>query len=423
MDGMKVIHCGFDGLDAAFACAVPSNVCEIFEGKKRDAQENDGKPQYVKINDFEGHVAESGARGGFAYRVDTGPEGEIWFFKRSENSDKFNVRVSVKSATIAGYGYWACKEKLYERLSQLGIEVKQDRVSRVDICLDFLMPKGWNIDPSCFVSRADRHDHQEGKGDVATVWAQERCSGVTVGKMPGRQFCVYDKRREVTKKRKVEWWDIWQSKNPDLDELKQENNPNIWRLEFRAGKEHLRKKWDMRTFADLEASLTDVVKAAFKAIRYCVPSSCDSNRARWDNDPIWDIALEKIRSVFTKFESGLVEGQLCEVAREQKKKEFEGLFKGLFASFCGLSWDQEVSATVFANSMADHLCDFLKGFAHRDKDEFIKKAIKASDRYNFLEDRNSALDESEDKPKPDCVGSLSQSRNLEMNGGENDPPF
>ncbi|WP_028880340.1 hypothetical protein [Terasakiella pusilla] len=422
MDDMKVIHCGFDGLDVAFACAVPSNICEIFEGKKRAAQESDGKPQYVKINDFEGHVAESGARGGFAYRVDTGPEGEIWFFKRSENSEKYNVRVSVKSATIAGFGYWDSKSKLFERLSQLGIEVKHDRVSRVDICLDVLMPKGWNIDPSCFVSRADRHDHQEGKGDVATVWAQDRCSGVTVGKMPGRQFCVYDKRREVTKKRKVEWWEIWQKKNPDLEELKQENKPNIWRLEFRAGKEHLRKKWDIRTFADLEASLTDVIKAGFDAIRYCIPSS-DTNRSRWETDPIWSIAAQKVVSVFEDYESGLVEGQLCEVARKQKVKEFEGQFRGLFASFCGLSWDSEISATVFADSMADHLCDFLKSFAHRDKDEFLKKIIKANGRYNFLEDRRSVIDEAEDVAKPDNAKPFNSSRNHEMNGGENDPPF
>jgi hypothetical protein len=50
-----------------------------------------------------------------------------------------------------------------------------------------------------------------------------RVSGITIGRMPGRQLCLYDKRADSLLKRKLYWPAVW-----GLD-LAEHRNP-VWRV-------------------------------------------------------------------------------------------------------------------------------------------------------------------------------------------------
>ena len=64
-------------------------------------------------------VAETGSRGGYRYRFDTGLDGETWFVAHSTNSKNWNIRVSVKSLALSLYGYEGVKERILNRLKAL----------------------------------------------------------------------------------------------------------------------------------------------------------------------------------------------------------------------------------------------------------------------------------------------------------------
>lgn len=64
-------------------------------------------------------VAETGARGGYKYRFDTGLDGEIWFVAHSLKRDGWNIRVSAKSLALALHGYEGVKARILGRLAAL----------------------------------------------------------------------------------------------------------------------------------------------------------------------------------------------------------------------------------------------------------------------------------------------------------------
>ena len=128
---MKVLYRGFDGLDVAFQGRVPDALLAELE----DARERAVKEMRAAMLDYRGvrmAVADSGARGGYAFLCDTGPDGATWFFKRPRPGDPWGVRVSVKGLALALYGLGGVRARLYGFLEALGIPLL-DKVPRVGL--------------------------------------------------------------------------------------------------------------------------------------------------------------------------------------------------------------------------------------------------------------------------------------------------
>lgn len=214
---------GFDGLDVAFKAQMPLPLSlELESAKEFSAEHRQETP--ITFNGIRLKVAGSGERGGYAFRCDTGPFGATWYFKKPNAKDPWGIRVSVKSLPLAVHGLGWVRNYLYETLTGLGIATSNDGVSisRVDYAIDVLAPD-FTLDADCFVmhARCNRRKYVE-ITEIIENGHSGRTTSVTVGKNPGRQVIIYDKRAECIANRKVQWPEIWnanrkQAGHPPLD--------------------------------------------------------------------------------------------------------------------------------------------------------------------------------------------------------------
>lgn len=393
---MEHLYHGFDGLDVAFQGRVPPGLLPRLEDAQEQARK-DMRETPLTYNGVAMMVAESGARGGYAFRCDTGPDGATWFFKRPKPGDPWGVRVSVKSLALALYGLGGVRARLYATLDALSISVPPggESIGRVDYAVDVLAP-GFVLMPENFVmhSHASRADHIEPE-PLQRHGTSGRVTSVTVGKMPNRQVIVYDKRREVLDRHKVHWWEIWnvwqeRAGRPPLDP-KDRDTSQVWRVEIRAGKECLKRAWGGKQWADLDNHFAGLVAGTLKDIRYAAPGD-DSNRSRWPDHGLWTL----VRSVTARdlFEMAcevppdLVKAVIRQEHVTMLRRQFVGLSANLAAGYAITPSD--------ARRVPEMIEQCLKADIEADEMGFAEKMDRAMARYRFLDVR------------PDSAGRASQ---------------
>ena len=296
---MICLYRGFDGLDVSFRGQISADFHSSLEGAKEQAQSSQSDI-CMPFGGMMMMVAGTGAKGGYAYRVNTGKTGATWFFKKPNIRDPWGVRVSCSSFMLAKLGLGRSRSELYDTMERFGVMLQKDgeSISRADFAVDILAPN-LTLDPHSFVmhSNATRSDHLEA-GEISVVGKSGRVSSVTVGKMPGRQVIVYDKRAEVIAKHKWPWLDIWNAgcqriglEPLDFTDARQSR---VWRAEIRAGKTHLKDRWNIRTWSDLDNHFGDLVINAVESVRLAEPNY-DSNRSRWPITSYWSLLQEEVR--------------------------------------------------------------------------------------------------------------------------------
>ncbi len=111
--------------------------------------------------------------------------------------------------------------------------------------------------------RPAQYSEWDGQGDGARaqiIASGCRVESVTIGRMPGRQVIVYDKRAEAIAKNKLHWFEQWgvDPRDPEIQ---------VWRVEFRAGERHLKQDFGLSTFTNIEDSVGDVFSKMARDIR------------------------------------------------------------------------------------------------------------------------------------------------------------
>lgn len=107
-------------------------------------------------------------------------------------------------------------QRLRRTLVDIGCMVGEESINRMDFAMDFLVPPDFEPKHEQFVdhrrtkmvSRYFKED-QDDEDQSTAVHSGGRCESVTIGKMPGRQVIIYDKRREAIDKHKMHWFKIW----------------------------------------------------------------------------------------------------------------------------------------------------------------------------------------------------------------------
>jgi hypothetical protein len=328
----KLLYSGFDQFDVAFQGALPRDVVAVLEAAKEEAQKQQ-EPVLVTVGPgrVDMHVAENGKRGGYAFSCNTGPTGEQIWFKKSSNPSLWNILVSVHSKALVCCPLQTTFNRIKRTLADIGCIVGQESINRIDFAMDFLAPPDFELRHEQFVAhrRAKVRPYWSEKADSdenqpSAVLAGRRCESVTIGKMPGRQIIVYDKRRDAIDKGKMYLFDLWRIDPKD-------QTKRVWRIEIRAGKKHLKDRWRLSTFADIEAAIGDVFKLAMEDVRYLADDQSDSNVSRQDQHTLWLAGSEIAFYAMQEHRAGLTPDQVKTAEREQLATIYASQIRGLAA--------------------------------------------------------------------------------------------
>lgn len=157
--------------------------------------------------------------------------------------------------------------------------------------------------------------------DKAVHGRSGRTTSVTIGSVRNRQVIIYDKRAEIIHSGKVHWWHIWnaESREKGLRELDANDaeSSRVWRVEFRAGKDLLKDRWNIRTWTQFFDRFGDLCRETGEVIRYTAPSGADVNRARWPNHLLWELACAEMNGDLMEMRSGCDPNPLKEVHKEE----------------------------------------------------------------------------------------------------------
>jgi hypothetical protein len=325
----ELLHAGFDTLDIAIQGSLPADqLAKLRQAREQAAARQEPVLTRIGQGEVPMHVAGHGLRGGYAFVADTGPLGAQWRFKDSADPRSWNVFVSPHATMLLAYGYPCAWERLRQAFRAMGGELADHSLNRVDFAMD-VRTSGFELHADQFVTHA-RSKVQTYWGDTsvrkrcdqpAAVFRGRRLESVTVGKQPGRQIIVYDKRREALERQKLFWFKAWgvDRDDPALD---------VWRVEVRAGKSELKDKYGIRRVDDFEDGIGDVVMHALQDVRYLADAQEDSNVTRHKLHPLWQRCIETAQTSLFTFRSGLTPGQVIQIERAVACDRYRSLIIG-----------------------------------------------------------------------------------------------
>ena len=382
---MKILHKGFDTITLAVQANIPPELFAYLEAEKEQAEEARA-PRPVSYGGAEFDLQPHGGSG-YRFLLTGGALNARWAFKKPNARDPWGIRISLGPTLLATQGLGYARAYIDKTLTRLGIRYSAHQISlsRVDFCIDILAPK-FELTSENFVihSHTNRSDHRSLPDDVRSNGKSGRFTSVTVGKVPGRQVIIYDKRQEVIDRQKPIWWEIWNAnlKQNDLPPLVPSEAPQsrVWRIEIRAGKSLLKDRWQVRTWAQLDALFGDIVAEAFGKVRYCIPDATDSNRARWTNHPIWDLASDITNDDLSEMRSYVDANAIKHVHREDHIRLILAQVVGNATTLAALEGTEEADLANYMASVGTKLSEAVKANPER----AANKLTEAKGRYRFI---------------------------------------
>ena len=384
---MEIIHRGFDKLELSIEANIPPDLFEYLN-KERELAEDARQARPISYGGVDLDLHPHGIQG-YRFYLSGGHMDMNWFFKKPNARDPWGIRISVGSEVLATQGLGYIRNRINNTLERLGVRFgpQQVSISRADFCVDILAP-GFELDPENFVihSHSNRADHLTPDESTRSNGKSGRFTSVTVGKMPGRQAIIYDKRREVIdrgSKKKI-WWDIWNANLramglPELDPTDRANS-QVWRIEMRAGKDLLKDRWNIRTWEQFDAQFGDVITEIFKKIRYCIPVANDTNRARWPNHDIWALAASEASGDLIEMRSYLDPSKIKHVHKQEHARLIMTLLTGNAITLAALKGVSSDGLPDFAADLGTELRQSIQA----DPERAANKLHEAKDRYRFL---------------------------------------
>mgnify|MGYP006271593365 CR=1 FL=1 len=402
---MDCVYWNCDGLDMSFHGLVSMGFADALEEAKARAQEAKA-PAALEFAGVNMLVRETGRRGGFAYVFDTGEDGEVWAVKAPVAGDDrgaWAVSVSPKSASFVQHGGpYAVRARVAEKLLAFGFTPTRcpksgrfDGCARVDFAADFLVPEGFVLDPASVASKGSKTAYSEGvASDGAELhWRGRRVTGCTVGRMPNRQVCIYDKVADIVAKGKDYWWDAWGLEPGESAK----DRPRVWRVELRAGKDFLRDVWKLGTIDDVLASLGDVMADTLDKIRLVEP--IDSNVTRCPDAPLWTAVRRAVMRGLEGCFTGLAPSRVRETVRGRLDATMRQLLSGIAVTHAAVTLGRADVEGILDH--IDRVVTDIFGELRAGAEETRARARKALDRYKLLE--ISEWETRMSRPQPDWL--------------------
>jgi len=377
---MKIIYSGFDTICFAVKGALSGEALEYLSITKEVAQKEQREiPVKLGKRKIQVNVSSSGLQGGYAYSVNTGPVGLMLSFKHNLCRTQWNGFVKIRSANLAVFGWRQAITDALQVLEGIGFYQCGISLNRVDYCIDFLN-LGMEFDPTCFVAHA-RVNKAVHYGQSPTCkhvdkqvnYKSDRVQSITLGKMPGRQIIIYDKRAEAIAKRSFQWFKIWDVDRHDPTQI-------VHRVELRAGKNEL-KNFQIVSLEDFETRIGDLFAKAVHVIRYVNPHVNDTNISRHKSHLLWLHVVEHVQSQLLDFSSGVEPEDFLEVIREEKAREYIQQMKGLGAGYAVCS---NIEYEDIPKAVSEEIHNVLQTAISSNDNKFPKTYIRAKDRLRFI---------------------------------------
>ncbi|QYI99717.1 hypothetical protein KUV46_10195 [Thalassovita mediterranea] len=348
MTDFMFLRSGFDTLELAYQGKVPPTFLdELADAKKRAAETRQAEP--ITFNGLTMIVEGSGGQGGYAYRVNTGPFGAIWKFRDRSSHNQWDIHVKIRAYALATKGLQAAKSECDEFLKRVGaiFDPMNARVGRADFAFDFLAPN-LELNSNEFVSharttKADQID-REIHGD--------RISYLRIGKLPGKQVCIYDKSKAISDKHDIIWEEIFKATFSELgiSTIDRKSPKGIWRIELRAGKNQIEKLIKPRRWDQFLSKNTELFRDIATTISWRRAVS-DSNRSRWPLRKIWLRLFEELDRAPKVANSDLSE-QVLSRLRMDCLAGLQAQFRGVMATIAALNNVEANNLSIFLNELS-----------------------------------------------------------------------
>lgn len=154
----------------------------------------------------------------------------------------------------------------------------------------------------------------------------------------------------------------------------------VWRVEVRAGKKHLKDVYNIRTLDDFENSIGDTILNNLNHIRYVSEVQTDSNITRRTLHPIWQSALKAASGNLLEHQSGLTSDQIRHVDRTGTASRYE---QQTIGNAIGLALSLGISSTNLDALHPDLIANRLRRIIRNDKTSFTNAANRAANRLHF----------------------------------------
>lgn len=324
MNDPILIRSGFDTIELAYRAAIPDKFLRALASAKSVAAEK-RKSVAVTVNGYSFLVEPSGGQGGFAYRVDTGAFGAIWKFREIGSKDQWTAHAKIKAHSLATRGYQQCKIDCDNFLIFAGarFDPSDARVGRADFAFDFYAPF---LSPQ--LSEIVSHARTQKSEIIERGSTGEKTNYFRIGKMPGKQVCIYNKSGAINQGRDLIWNEVLKSAANSNDIIFSERTLGIWRIEFRSGKDHIDKflvpnrRWDL-----FDNRFKSIFEDTLNSISWRL-SQNDSNRSRWQMHPTW-IAIKKEIGALNFNRQFQIEKQILVAIRDEYLTQLDSQIMGL----------------------------------------------------------------------------------------------
>jgi hypothetical protein len=288
----RILRCAVDSLYLSYQGELSHEVDDRLEDRKKSAQSDDDEQQsiaQITIADRLFNVSAQGA-GRFRYVI---------------ADDRFRIQISRGKKLPLAYAKISSEYLTYnpiERIEQelrvvvnsLGMVHDEAKVSRADLCVDFIpgIPMD-EFNVRQWVTRARKK---------AAYWTGgDRFSGWVIGAGGAIQSRTYDKVLEIVEEsNKTYLFKIWEL-------LGWMPGEPVWRQEFQAGNTALREL-RVETVPDLINNLSGMWLYLTEDWLRLTELGNDSNKSRWATHPLWNeiqsavwtrtpqLALERVRT-------------------------------------------------------------------------------------------------------------------------------
>jgi len=265
---------GHDTIECAYYLA-PGSGCKLnYERLAVEKEElilsRSKKPRLIKLGCEEFMLAGHGTGSGYPFLI----ENEAFSIQFGEfNTPSFFV--TFRSIALWHQSAQGLHERFIAWADSLGMRPYQyERLSRVDFTFDYHLPV-IDFDEDSFVTRFARDNQHRKNRKVQTFTFGEGDLGL----------CVYNKCDEIQESSSKTWfYELWGMEQA------------VWRIEWRARKEWLRR-FGIKTFEDLQERQGDLLRVVVNEQTTLRIKTEDSNRSRWPIHPLWQDLQQRVKEM------------------------------------------------------------------------------------------------------------------------------